>query len=100
MESSICLNWVNGYFTVSVDWRVKDKSMDKCLPGTYRELVKYYIREGRFKDGYKMTYALLDSIHKDNFSSYIHMDWCLDNMEPEYRQNLPKEFTLESAVEK
>ena len=79
---------------------MKDKSMDGSLASVYREMVKYYIREERYEDGYKMCYALLDSKHKDNFSTYIHMDWCLSSLDEVFRQKLPKEFMLEYAVEK
>ena len=73
--------------------------MDHCLPSVYREMVKYYIREGRFEDGYKMSHALLNSKHKDEFVSYIHMDWCLSNLDTKFRKELPKEFTLQFAIE-
>lgn len=91
---------LKGYLPISVEWRVKDKSMDHCLPTLYREMTKYYIREERFKDGYKMSHALLDSKHKEEYVSYIHMDWCVSNLDEEYREKLPKEFSLAYAIEK
>ena len=74
--------------------------MDNCIPTVYREMVKYYIREERWEEGYKVCYALLDSKHNDEYVSYIHMDWIVSSLEESYRQNLPKEFTMEYAIEK
>ena len=93
------LRYVKMFPTITVEWRVKDGSMDHCLPSVYREMTKYYIREGRFEDGYKMTHALLNSVHSDEFVSYIHMDWCVSSLDKRVREELPKEFTLEYAIE-
>lgn len=81
---------------------MKDESMDMCLDSLYKEMAIYFLNTGQSEKAYKVSYALLGSkFREDPYGvAYIVIDSACLKLLPEFRQKLPKEYTLDCAIKK
>lgn len=79
---------------------MKDGSMDRCIEGLYQGMAIHFLYSGQEERAYIVSHALLASKFCETPSGvpYIVIDSACLKLPPEFRQKLPKEYTLEYAM--